>query len=49
MNTTRPTDAAAPLPELPPLSDERVQEIESTLFADIARDRTKRRKRRTGA
>ena len=49
MNTTRPIDAAASPPELPPLSDERVQEIEDSLFAEIAGDRTKRRKRRTGA
>ena len=49
MNTTPSTDPAAPPPGLPPLSDERVREIEDSLFADIGRERAKRRTRRTGA
>ncbi len=48
MNTDRPIDAPASPPELPPLSNERVDEIENSLFAEISRDRTVRRKRRTG-
>ena len=48
MNTDRPIDAPASPPELPPLSNERVDAIEHSLFAEISRDRTVRRKRRTG-
>ncbi|MET0829886.1 MAG: DUF4349 domain-containing protein [Microbacterium sp.] len=49
MNTEQPADASASLPEpLPDLSAERIDEIENSLFAEIARDRTARRKRRSG-
>ena len=43
MNTEQRPDASAPLPEL---SDDRINEIESSLFAEIARERTARRARR---
>lgn len=49
MNTTEATDAPSSPRELPPLSDERIHEIEGSLFAQIADDRAKRRRRRTGA
>jgi hypothetical protein len=46
MNIDQQSDRAPePLPEL---SDERVDRIESALFADIARERTVHRRRRTG-
>lgn len=49
MNIDQHTGASASPPApLPELSTERIDEIEDSLFADIARDRTTRRKRRTG-
>jgi len=46
MNMQQRPDASAPQPGLPELSDERIDEIEDSLFAEIARDRTTRRARR---
>ena len=45
MNTQQPNGAAT----LPELTDDRVDRIESGLFAEISRERTSRSKRRTGA
>ncbi len=45
MNTEQPTEARSGT-TLPELTDERIDEIEHALFADIARDRTARRARR---
>lgn len=46
MNTPERADAQAS-PDLPELTDERIEAIEHALFADIDRDRTSRRTRRT--
>ncbi|HYJ50400.1 MAG TPA: DUF4349 domain-containing protein [Microbacterium sp.] len=46
MNTEPRTDATQP-PELPALTDERIDEIENSLFTEIARDRTTQRARRS--
>ncbi|SFS06878.1 protein of unknown function [Microbacterium sp. cf046] len=49
MNTEEHADTSRELPEpLPELSDARIDEIEDSLFAEIGRERTSRRKRRTG-
>ena len=47
MNTDQPAVDGTP-EALPELSDERVERMESAVFAEIARDRTVHRKRRTG-
>ena len=46
MNTEPRSDATQP-PELPALTDERIDEIENSLFTEIARDRTTQRARRS--
>ena len=46
MNTDTRSDVTQP-PELPALTDERIDEIENSLFTEIARDRTTRRARRS--
>ena len=48
MNTDQQPDAGASREPLPELSDERINRIETSLFSEIARDRTVHRKRRTG-
>jgi uncharacterized protein DUF4349 len=48
MNTDQQPDAGASREPLPELSDERINRIETSLFTEIARDRTVHRKRRTG-
>jgi Domain of unknown function (DUF4349) len=48
MNTDLPTSTTASPEPLPELGPERIERIESSLFAEIARERTVRRKRRTG-
>ena len=48
MNTVQQPDAGASHEPLPELSDERINRIETSLFTEIARDRTVHRKRRTG-
>ena len=48
MNTDQQPDAGASREPLPELSDERINRIETSLFSEIARDRTAHRKRRTG-
>ena len=47
MNTDQRPGASAPLPELPPLSEDRIDEMEDSLFAEISRDRSVRRARRS--
>ena len=46
MNTDQQPEAGAS--QLPELTDERIDRMESSLFTEIARDRTVHRKRRTG-
>jgi len=48
MNTDQQPDAGASREPLPELSDERINRIETSLFTEIARERTVHRKRRTG-
>ena len=47
MNTDQQPDAGGSRDPLPELSDERVEHIENALFAEISRERTVHRKRRT--
>ena len=48
MNIDQQPDVGASSEPLPELSDERINRIETSLFTEIARDRTVHRKRRTG-
>ena len=48
MNTDLPASTTASPEPLPQLSTERIERIENSLFAEIARERTVRRNRRTG-
>ncbi|MCR2763636.1 DUF4349 domain-containing protein [Microbacterium sp. zg.B48] len=43
MNTDQRSEASAPPPELPVLAEDRIDEMEDALFADIARERSARR------
>jgi len=49
MNIEQPTGAATSPPPLPELSDERIDQIETALFAEISRERSARSRRRSGA
>jgi hypothetical protein len=49
MNTEQPVAPSGTEPGLPELTDARIDQIEGSLFSEISRERTVRRKRRTGA